>query len=57
MTKIMDVQLWIIQADKFARMVKKMNIAKFFSAIYNFHLQWNRFEPVVGEECVLKVEY
>ena len=54
----MDVQLWIIQADSFARMVKKMKIAaKFCSAIYNLHLQWNRFEPVVGEECGIKVEY
>ena len=33
--------------------------AKFCSAIYiyNLHLQWNRFEPVVGEECGLKVDY
>ena len=56
----MDVHLWIIQADSFARMVKKMKIAaKFCSAIYiyNLHLQWNRFEPVAGEECGLKVEY
>ena len=59
MTKIMDVQLWIIQADSFDRMVKKWRLqpSSVQLFIYNLHLQWNRFEPVVGEECGLKVEY